>query len=261
VSRRSRTVLAVAGVLVTVYAAVSRLAKRVLGRRHRVGDAVIDKFADDTASDPETGAVRSIQSGEVVLPEAELEELWTPRSLERLARTYWRFLTRATLGIVRVEYTDAERYVVVIRRPFALLTFQAPEYEMDAERGVVRWRIDKGVLVARRGRQGDGYLEIDLRRLPCHEPGKARMHVEVEIANFYPSIASRFGQWLYAVTQSRIHVLVTYGFLRSLAKLDLAESRVGRFASQDEVPDPRGPSPSERRGSSRDPAVASAAQL
>ena len=39
-------------------------------------------------------------------------ELWTPRTLERLARTYWRFLTRATLGLVRVEYTDAERYVV-----------------------------------------------------------------------------------------------------------------------------------------------------
>ena len=69
------------------------------------------------------------------------------------------------------------------------------------------------------------------------------MHVEVEIANFYPAIASRFGRWLYANTQSRIHVLVTYGFLRSLARLDLAESRVGRFASQDEVPDPQGPSP------------------
>jgi hypothetical protein len=259
VSPRTRTALAVLSGLVAVYAVVSRLAKRVLGRRHSVGEAVIDQFSDDTASDPETGAVRSIQSGEVVLPQADLEDLWTPRALERLARTYWRFLTRATLGIVRVEYTDGERYVVLLRRPLALLTFQAPEYEMDAERGVVRWRIEKGVLVARRGRQGDGYLEIDLRRRPCDVPGKARIHVEVEIANFYPAIASRFGQWLYAVTQSRIHVLVTYGFLRSLAKLDLAESRVGRFASQDEVPDPQGPSPSERRGSARDPAVASAA--
>ena len=112
---------------------------------------------------------------------------------------------------------------------------------MDAERGVVRWRIDKGVLVARRGRQGDGYLEIDLRRLPCRRARQGAMHVEVEIANFYPSIASRFGQWLYAVTQSRIHVLVTYGFLRSLAKLDLAESRVGRFAEPGRGPRPAGP--------------------
>lgn len=254
-SPRTRKVLAAAAALVALYAVVSRAAKRWLGRRHSVGEAVIDRFADDTTADPATGAVRSIQSGEVVLPAAELEELWNPRSLERLARTYWRFLTRATLGIVRVEYTDAERYVVVLRRPFALLTFQAPEYEMDAERGVVRWRIDKGVLVSRRGHHGDGYLEIDLRRLPCAEPGKGRMNVEVEVANFYPSIASRFGQWLYAVTQSRIHVLVTYGFLRSLAKLDLAESRVGRFATQDEVPDPQRPPPSERRGPVSEAAV------
>ena len=97
-SRRTRIVLAVPAALIGLYAVVSRWAKRVLARRHSVGDAVIDGFADDTASDPETGAVRSIQSGEVVLPEAELEELWTPTHLERLARTYWRFLTRATLG-------------------------------------------------------------------------------------------------------------------------------------------------------------------
>ena len=34
---------------------------------------------------------------------------------------------------------------------------------------------------------------------------------------------------LYDATQSRIHVIVTKAFLRSLARLDLAESRVGRF--------------------------------
>jgi hypothetical protein len=58
------------------------------------------------------------------------------------------------------------------------------------------------------------------------------LHVEVEVANFYPSIASRLSMRVYEVTQSRIHVIVTYGFLRSLARLDLAESRVGRFAPQ-----------------------------
>jgi hypothetical protein len=36
---------------------------------------------------------------------------------------------------------------------------------------------------------------------------------------------------VYNATQSRIHVIVTYGFLRSLARLDLAESKVGRLAS------------------------------
>ena len=46
--------------------------------------------------------------------------------------------------------------------------------------------------------------------------------------------------WLYQVTQSRIHVLVTYGFLRSLARLDLADSRVGRFAVKP-MPEPAEP--------------------
>lgn len=245
-SPRLRAVLALLAGLAGVYAVASRIGTRLLARRHQVGGAVIDRFTDDTRSDPETGAVRSIQAGEVILPQEDLERIWNPEHLERLARTYWRFLSRATLGLVRVEYTERERYVVLVRRPLALLTFAAPEYEMDGERGLVRWRIDKGVLVARRGRGGDGYLEIDVERRPCDRPGHGRMRVEVEVANFYPSIASRFGQWLYAATQSRIHVLVTYGFLRSLAKLDLAESRVGRFATREEVPAPQAPPPSER---------------
>jgi hypothetical protein len=35
----------------------------------------------------------------------------------------------------------------------------------------------------------------------------------------------------YEATQSVIHVLVTHAFLRSLARLDLAKSKVGRFAA------------------------------
>ncbi|MBV9309367.1 MAG: hypothetical protein JOZ73_00965, partial [Solirubrobacterales bacterium] len=35
----------------------------------------------------------------------------------------------------------------------------------------------------------------------------------------------------YQATQSIIHVLVTQSFLRSLATLDLAESKVGRLAA------------------------------
>jgi hypothetical protein len=242
-----RTMLTVLAAVAGTYAVVSRVGKRLLGRRHQVGDAVIEHLCDDTRVDDATGAVRSIQSGDVIVPAEALERLWTPTALERLARTYWRFLTRVTLGLIRVEYTEDARYVVLLRRPFTLLTFQAPEYEMDDSRGVVRWRIERGLLVARRGRGGDGYREIDVQRRPCDEPGRARIHVEVEVENFYPSIASTFSDWLYAATQSRIHVLVTYGFLRSLARLDLAESRVGRFAALAEVPDPQAPLPSERR--------------
>jgi hypothetical protein len=174
--------------------------------------------------------VRSVQTAELLVEEAALREMWSPTYLERLARTYWRFLTRATLGLVRVHYSEGERSVVLLSRALKLLTFDAPEYEMDASRGLVRWRIARGLLVARRGRDGGGYLQIEVRRSPGESPAQVRLHVEVEVANFYPSIASRLSRRLYNATQSRIHVIVTRGFLRSLARLDLAESRVGRFA-------------------------------
>ena len=178
------------------------------------------------------GAVRSIQAADISMPESAVEEIWTPMHLERLARTYWRYLSRVTLGLIRVDYTPTERMVVLVFRPFVLLRFHAPEYAFDADRGVVRWRIRNGILVASEGHEGDGYLEIDVRRLPSDRPGRAKVHVEVEVASFYPAIALRIARWFYAQTQSRIHVLVTHGFLRSLAKLELEESAVGRFAER-----------------------------
>ena len=50
----------------------------------------------------------------------------------------------------------------------------APEYEMDDERGVVRWRIERGVLVAPPGIDADGYLEIDIRRRPARRARHGR---------------------------------------------------------------------------------------
>jgi hypothetical protein len=191
--------------------------------------AVVSGLGDSTSLDWDTCAVRSVQRADLVLEQSALDEMWTPMHLERLARTYWRFLTRVTLGLVRVLYSEHERSVVLLARPFRLLTFQAPEYEMDAARGLVRWRIERGLLVSRAGRGGRGHLQIEVRRAPGPDPEHARLHVEVEVANFYPSIASRLSRRLYNVTQSRIHVFVTYGFLRSLRRLDLAPSRVGRL--------------------------------
>ena len=207
--------------------------------------ATIANLEDHTSEDERTGAVHSVQAADIYLPEETLRQIWTPLHLERLARTYWRFLTRVTLGLIRVKYTEGERSVVLLFRPLKLLTFRAPEYEMDAHRGVVRWRIARGLLVARAGRQKDGYLQIDVRRCDSEDPARARLHVEVEVANFYPAIASGIGRFLYNETQSRIHVIVTHGFLRSLARLDLAESRVGRFARIEDVPDPTPPSEEE----------------
>src|SRR5437870_4780217 len=165
---------------------------------------------DDTTMD-ERGAVRSVQAADLVMPVAQADALWSPRQLENLARTYWRFLTRVTLGLIRVKYTEGERFVCLLFRPFVLLRFQAPEYEMTASCGIVRWRIESGVLVSARGRGGNGYLEIEVRRRPDEAPGVARVYVEVEVANFYPAIAHSISRWVYENTQSRIHVIVTHG--------------------------------------------------
>jgi hypothetical protein len=188
-------------------------------------DAVISDLDDHTVMDSR-GAVRSIQGADVTMPEGELEALWTPLYLERLARTYWKYLSRVSLGLIRVEYTATDRRVVLLRRPFVLLRFRAPEYEIRDGRGIVRWRIRDGVLV---GRNDRGYLEIDVRRTEADKPGYAQAHVEVEVANFYPAIAAWVTRWFYTATQSRIHVLVTHGFLRSLARRELETSAVGRF--------------------------------
>jgi hypothetical protein len=172
------------------------------------------------------GAVRSIQAANVDVPQAELEAIWDPMHLERLARTYWSYLSRVTLGLIRVTYTQSERSVVFIVPSLVLLRFHAPDYELSPKRGIVRWNIEDGLLVAR---PHEGFLEIDVRRLSSPRAGYGRVHIEVEVANFYPALATWFARWFYKQTQSRIHVLVTHGFLRSLAKRELEESAVGRF--------------------------------
>jgi hypothetical protein len=178
------------------------------------------------------GAVRSVQSAEITMAKVDLDRMWTPTNLENLARTYWRFLTRVTLGLIRVVYGSNERSVVFLTRPITLLRFNAPEYTMEPDHGNVRWQIRGGLLVAGRGRRrGCGYLSLDVRRLPeLTTDGQAKLRIEVEVANFYPSIAAGFSTPVYEATQSAIHVLVTHAFLRSLAKLNLATSRIGRLS-------------------------------
>jgi hypothetical protein len=175
------------------------------------------------------GAVRSTQMAELTLAERDFERLWNATNLENLARTYWRFLSRVTLGLIRVVYGENERSVVLLGRPVTLLRFDAPEYVLDRQYGSVRWQIRDGLLVARSGR-GCGFLALAVTHLGADSDGRQRVLIEVEVANFYPSIAAGFSVPVYEVTQSAIHVLVTHAFLRSLANLDLAKSKVGRFA-------------------------------
>ena len=182
---------------------------------------------------PRSGAVESVQRAEVDVPRSVLGELWRRENLERVARAYWRYLSRISLGLIRVVYEPDARTVVLGWRRLALLRFSAPEYDATEARGVVTWRIDRGLLVSRQGR-GRGYLRIAVERAgPSPESADLEtLRLEVSVANFYPWLRgsgwfARLGTWIYSQTQLRIHVLVCNGFLRSLADLDLPPSRVG----------------------------------
>jgi hypothetical protein len=163
-----------------------------------------------------------------------------------LARTYWRFLTRVSLGLLRVVYTPTSRAVVFLGRPITLLRFYAPEYDTSADCGIVTWRIDRGLLVAPPGR-GKGWLRITVRRPPesllpddptTTADDYTTIRVTSEVASFYPMLAGwgwfwKIGRYIYRATQLKIHVIVTNAFLRSLARLDLEPSVVGALRAGD----------------------------
>jgi hypothetical protein len=218
--------------LLIALAAVSAFVARQRRHRQHPAHAVIVSPRRSTVIQRD-GAVRSVQSAELTIDEREMEDLWTAANLENLARTYWRFLSRVTLGLIRVAYDADSRSVVLLGRPLTLLRFDAPEYTIEDDHGVVTWRVRDGLLVARAGR-GCGFLRLDVRRRPPDGSDRREVRIEVEVANFFPAIAVGFSIPVYEMTQSTIHVLVTNAFLRSLAKLDLATSKVGQLAEPDE---------------------------
>ena len=206
--------------------------------RRRRARARVELVEEPQSGHAPDGSVGSRQTADVTLPRRELERIWSPEYLERLAGTYWRFLTRVSLGILRVRYSEDAREIVVFGRPLVLLRFQAPDYEIGEDGGAVTWRIEKGVLVAPQGR-AKGFLRISVRRLEENGTGEVTVRVSSEVTNFYPLIAgwgwfSKIGRIVYRATQLRIHVIVTNAFLRSLARLDLAPSAVGALRAPEE---------------------------
>jgi hypothetical protein len=216
--------------LVSAAAAIFRRQRR---RRHPAQSVIVSPRRSTVIA--RDGAVRSVQSAVLTMSVSDLERIWSPANLENLARTYWRFLSRVTLGLIKVKYTSDSRSVVLLGRPLTLLRFGAPEYTIEDDHGTVRWPIRDGLLVARAGR-GCGFLALEVRREPPRGRAGDASHedllIEVEVANFYPSIAAGFSAPVYEMTQSAVHVLVTHAFLRSLSRLDLARSKVGQFANQ-----------------------------
>lgn len=197
-----------------------------------------------------SGPASSVQEAEIVVRRDFLERIWTPDSLELLARGYWAFLRKAFLGLIQVIYTHDARVVTAFGR-FPLLRFGAPRYEAAEGSGRVTWPVDSGILVSRDGR-GKGHLRVEVRR--CDRDGvddevdaladEVRLIARVEVENYYPGLRghgwiARWGAWFYAQTQLRIHVLICNAFLRSLANLDFPDVDRSSMPSERDTRDTR----------------------
>jgi hypothetical protein len=232
----SRRTTATAVVAVPVAAWVVRYTWLARRPRNLPGRVTLVRAPEATVFD-ENGAVRSVQTAKLAMPEADLQRLWTAPNLENLGATYWHFLTRVTLGSVRVLYSDTDRRVTLFGiKAITLLRFDPPEFEIGDTRAKISWHIKDGLLVASNGR-AEGGLALEVTRADPDDAAAAQgadgpkkeLCIEVEVTNFYPSIASRLGDFMYRNTQAFIHVLVTNAFLRSLGRLELHPSRIGRF--------------------------------
>jgi hypothetical protein len=149
-----------------------------------------------------------------------------------LARSYWGFLARIFFGLIRVIHVSESPTIVMVSRHIPLLHFRAPEYETEESRGRTTWWIERGLLVAKRGR-GRGFLRLSVEPLDRETSADtAAVLVRVEVRNFNPSFRgkgqfARFGGWLYSQTQLRIHILVCNAFLRSLTRAELLRPSLG----------------------------------
>lgn len=182
------------------------------------------------------GTVTTRQEAEVTIPRDLLDRLWTAENLENLARTYWSFLMRISLGVLKIRYGPDCREIIAFGF-IVLLRFHRPEYETSSTRGCVTWRINKGLLVAPGGRN-KGHLRICVER-PAELNGNDEVPVVVssEVGGFLPTLSfpglrtlSNVGRWFYNQTQLRVHVIVTHAFLKSLGNLELERSQVGALA-------------------------------
>jgi hypothetical protein len=181
-----------------------------------------------------TGAVSSIHEGDLALAPDAIAGLLTRPFMERVASAYRRFLGRVWFGLLRVRVEPGWEAISLPPRWPTLLRFHAPVYRVGTGWAEVSWRIDRGLLVARRGR-GQGSLRIRLERLEPDGAGEAstRVLARAEVKGYHPLIRGTgrlagAGSWVYGHTQARIHRHVMRGFLRSLAELELP---VGALAS------------------------------
>lgn len=206
----------------------SRLARKVRTDRSHIGH-----FVNRTGVDRGDGSVYSIQSASITTPTERLDASWTPEHLERLASLYWLYMEKTSLGLIRVFTDERGRYVCFVSRRLPLLGFREPEFVVGDGVATVRWPIDRGFLISRKGR-GRGTLELEVRRVDgvgdeADGTPMSDARLQLEVSGFYPTLSSGLAHLVYAQTQSRYHVLLAYGFIHSLASADLDRAGVGRF--------------------------------
>jgi hypothetical protein len=184
------------------------------------------------------GRARSVQAAELALRPETFDAIWSVAGLDRLGRAYWRFLTRITLGLIRVVRTPDADLVVLLIRPAVLLAFGPPDYVLDADHGLITWQIRGGLLsvgnpdppasttTTTTAAAANGALRIELRRLERTRLGGCAVRVEISVVGFRPMIARRFGPAAYARTQALVHVFVTHSFMRSLTRTRLASLEI-----------------------------------
>lgn len=168
------------------------------------------------------GGITCEQEALITVDRETLAGIWTPSTLELLARFYWRYIERRTFGLIRVRYTGEDQTVALFGR-LPLLRFRPPEFVTGDEQASVKWPIDRGLLVAKDG-EGQGFLRISVLRSEEDDPECPTIRVSSTVSNFYPWIRgtgrfARLGTWLYSQTQLRVHIAVTRGFLASLEDL------------------------------------------
>ena len=140
-------------------------------RARRIANAVISDPEEHTVID-ERGA-RALGPGRRPrrCPEAALDEIWSPMHLERLARTYWRFLSRvhARAHPRRLHRgRSAPSCSCAPARAAALQGARSTRWTRPRHRALADRRRRCS---SPRGRNGDGYLQIDVRRCPAGRAG------------------------------------------------------------------------------------------
>jgi len=213
---------------IALWVARAKIRKLVATDRSRIGH-----FVNHTGLDRDTGTVYSVQSASITTPTERLDRTWTPEHLERLASLYWLYMEKTSLGLIRVHVDDHGRYACFLTRRLPLLGFREPVFDIGDDVATVRWPIDRGLLIARKGR-GQGSLTLEVRRedgIGGEQDGTPMSHarLRLEVEGFRPTMSSGLAYVVYRQTQSRYHVLLAYGFIHSLATTDLDGAGIGRY--------------------------------